>query len=221
MIKSIFKTFISRFFQLSTAALLNTTYSNILITILWASQNSYSTISFTCLVQKGWWGDLWLGLTFLRDSACVGGGLFVYKVCWFKINSDFFPSCWKYNFLKNFSYTLSIACWLQVFCILTRPWSTRKNAIWQGLFKRLEKAMKASAVSKFKINTAAMNDMPCTWRKEKCYPLAITVLYCLILSLCSLVFDALTELLHLEKCLIKQDFLTHVPLDITSSVHGS
>lgn len=29
--------------------------------------------------------------------------------------------------------------------------------------------MKASAVSKFKISTAAMKDMPCTWRKEKHY----------------------------------------------------
>lgn len=46
--------------------------------------------------------------------------------------------------------------------VLTRLWSTLKKAIWQGLLSRLAKAIKASAVSKFSISTAAMNDIPCT-----------------------------------------------------------
>lgn len=157
---------------------------------------------------------------------CVLGFCFVLfiKCAALKLILIYFPSCWNHQFLffKTFSTHYPQHVGYRFFCILTRPWSTRKNAIWQGLFKRLEKAMKASAVSKFKINTAAMNDMPCTWRKEKCKkvrrcPLAITVLYCLILSSCSLVF---TELLHLEKCSEKQNFLTHMPLAITCSVHG-
>lgn len=49
----------------------------------------------------------------------------------------------------------------------TRSWSTLKNAIWQGLFKRLAKAIKASASSRFRINTAAMNDIPCTWNQHR------------------------------------------------------
>lgn len=47
--------------------------------------------------------------------------------------------------------------------VLTRLWSTLKKAIWQGLLSRLAKAIKASAVSKFRISTAAMNDIPCTY----------------------------------------------------------
>lgn len=42
----------------------------------------------------------------------------------------------------------------------TRSWSTLKKAIWHGLLRRLAKAMKASASSKFRIRTAAMKDIP-------------------------------------------------------------
>lgn len=45
---------------------------------------------------------------------------------------------------------------------VTRSWSTLKKAIWHGLLRRLAKAIKASASSRFRIRTAAMKDIPCT-----------------------------------------------------------
>lgn len=44
--------------------------------------------------------------------------------------------------------------------VCTKSWSTLKKAIWHGLLRRLAKAMKASASSKFKMRTAAMKDIP-------------------------------------------------------------
>lgn len=49
----------------------------------------------------------------------------------------------------------------------TMLWSTRKKASWHGLFRRLAKAMKASASSRLRMSTAAMKDIPCTFKWEK------------------------------------------------------
>lgn len=50
--------------------------------------------------------------------------------------------------------------WMKKECMCTRSWSTLKKAIWHGLLRRLAKAMKASASSKFRMRTAAMKDIP-------------------------------------------------------------
>lgn len=73
------------------------------------------------------------------------------------MRQDCFPRVKKttYNWVK----LICIVC----VCVCTSSWSTLKNAIWQGLLSRLAKVMKASASSRLRMRTAAMNDMPWTW----------------------------------------------------------
>lgn len=55
--------------------------------------------------------------------------------------------------------------------------SILKKATWQGLFSKLAKQMKASATSMFNNKTAAMKDIPCTWKYKKQKPWKLTTIY--------------------------------------------
>lgn len=94
--------------------------------------------------QRGEW-DIWAG-----------------KCLWCQQETTEFSldsSCMTLHYMKS-EGVLMLVCGT---CVLTRLWSTLKKAIWQGLLSRLAKAIKASAVSKFRISTAAMKDIPCTY----------------------------------------------------------
>lgn len=92
---------------------------------------------------------------------------------WFAVNTYVYI----YVYLKKSSEScvfIGTACEISgrarvchALCLLTRLWSTLKKAIWQGLLSRLAKAMKASAVSRFRMSTAAMKDIPCTLKNTQ------------------------------------------------------